>query len=64
VTEICVDLAVNYLSRDLGYRCVVAVDSIKEINVAEARRCLANWKELDVGLVRTADIIGGKTLGS
>lgn len=64
VSEICVDLAVNYLRRDLGYRCVVAIDSIKEINKAEARQCLANWKKLDVGLVKTADIISGKILAS
>jgi nicotinamidase/pyrazinamidase len=62
VTEICVDLAVNYLSRDLRYRCVVVVDSIKDINGAKARRCLSDWEGLGVGLVKTADVIGGKIL--
>jgi nicotinamidase/pyrazinamidase len=62
VTEICVDLAVNYLSRVLGYRCLVVVDSIKEINEAKARRSLADWEEMGVELVKTADIIGGKRL--
>ena len=57
VTEICVDQAVNYIAGDLGYKSIVAVDSIKEIDSTRANQCIANWEKLGVELIKTSDIL-------
>jgi len=56
VTEICVDLAVNFFARDLGCETVVVVDAIKEIDLLKADSCKVEWKALDVEMLRTRDV--------
>jgi nicotinamidase/pyrazinamidase len=56
VTEICVDLAVDFFARDLGYETVVVVDAIKEINLSKADSCKAEWKTYGVEMLRTRDV--------
>lgn len=41
VTEICVNLTVNFHSGDVGYRTVVVVDAVKELDSSEAASCQA-----------------------
>ncbi|MCW4049096.1 MAG: isochorismatase family protein [Candidatus Bathyarchaeota archaeon] len=56
VTEICVNLAVDFFARDLGYETVVVVDAIKEIDLSKADSCKAEWKALGVEMLRTRDV--------
>ena len=56
VTEICVNLTVNYLAGDLGYRAVVVVDAVKELDPSEADSCQADWKALGVKMVKTSSV--------
>jgi len=48
---------VNYIAGDLGYKSIVAVDSIKEIDSTRANQCIANWEKLGVELIKTSDIL-------
>lgn len=56
VTEICVDLAVDFFARDLGCETVVVVDAIKEIVLSKADSCMAEWKALEIEMLRTRDV--------
>ena len=56
VTEICVDLAVDFFARDLGYETVVVIDAIKEIDLSKADSCKAEWKTHGVEMLRTRDV--------
>jgi len=56
VTEICVNLAVNFFAGDLGYKSVVVVDAVKELDSSEADLCQADWKALDVKMVKTSSV--------
>ena len=56
VSEICVNSAVDFFARDLGYETVVVVDAIKEIDLSKADHCMAEWKSLDVKMLRTRDV--------
>ena len=56
VTEICVDLAVVFFARDLGYETVVVVDAIKEIDLSKADSCKTEWKTYGVEMLRTRDV--------
>ena len=56
VTEICVDLAVDFFALDLGYETVVVVDAIKEIDLSKADSCKAEWKTYGVEMLRTRDV--------
>ncbi len=56
VTEICVNLAVDFFARDLGYKAVVVVDAIKEIDSSKAESCKAEWEALGVEMLRTRDV--------
>ena len=42
-------------ARDLGCETVVVVDAIKEIVLSKADSCSAEWKALDVEMLRTRD---------
>lgn len=56
VTEICVNLAVDFFARDLGYETVVVIDAIKEIDLSKADSYMAEWKALGVEMLRTRDL--------
>jgi nicotinamidase/pyrazinamidase len=56
VTEICVNLTVNYLVKDLGQNVIVAVDAIKEIDVKKASICRLKWEKMGVTLLKTNEI--------
>ena len=56
VSEICVNSAVDFFVRDLGYETVVVVDAIKEIDLSKANHCKAEWKSYDVKMLRTRDV--------
>jgi nicotinamidase/pyrazinamidase len=55
VTEICVNLAVNFLAGDLRYNTAVVIDAVKELNESIADSCFADWKTLGVEILRTRD---------
>jgi nicotinamidase/pyrazinamidase len=56
VTEICVNFTVNFLAGDLGYRTVVVVDAVKELDSSEAVSCQADWKAHGVKMVNTSSV--------
>ena len=56
VTEICVNLAVDCFSRELGYGTAVVVDAIKKIDSSKAESCKAEWEALGVKMLRTRDV--------
>lgn len=56
-TDVCVDLAVKYLARDLGYRVMVAADAIKEIDPDRGKKCVAEWRSLGVHLQKTEKLL-------
>ena len=56
-TDVCVDLAVMYLARDLGYRVTVASDAIKAIDTVKERKCIASWRSEGVHLRKTEEIL-------
>ena len=56
VTEICVNLTVNFFAGDLGYKTVVVVDAVKELDPSEADLCQAGWKALGVKMVKTSSV--------
>jgi nicotinamidase/pyrazinamidase len=56
VTEICVNLTVNFLAGDLGYGTVVVVDAVKELDSSEAVSCQADWKAHGVKVVNTSSV--------
>lgn len=56
VTEICVNLAVDFFACDLGCTTVVVVDAIKEIDLLKADSCMAEWKAVGVDMLRTRDV--------
>jgi nicotinamidase/pyrazinamidase len=58
VTEICVNLAVDFFARELGYETAVVVDAIKKIDTAKAESCKAEWETLGVKMLRTRDVEG------
>ena len=58
VTEICVDLVVDFFARDLGYETVVVVDAVKEIDSSKAGLCKAGWEVLGVEMLKTMDVEG------
>ncbi len=62
VTEICVNLTVNFLAGDLGYMTVVVVDAVKELDSSEAVSCQVDWKALGVKMVKTSSV--GSMLGT
>jgi len=62
VTEICVNFTVNFLAGELGYRTVVVVDAVKELDSSEADSCQADWKAHGVKMVKTSSVYS--TLGN
>ncbi len=56
VTEICVNMAVDFFARDLGCETMVVVDAIKEIDLSKAVLCKTEWKALGVEMLRTRDV--------
>ena len=56
VTEICVNLTVNFLAGDLEYKTVVVVDAVKELDPSEADSCQAAWKVHGVKIVKTSSV--------
>jgi nicotinamidase/pyrazinamidase len=56
-TDVCVDLAVKYIARDLGYKVIVVTDAIKEIDPAKGKKCLAEWRNLGVQLQKTEELL-------
>lgn len=59
VTEICVDMAVQFLAGDLGYSLTVVDDAIKEIDPARAMRARSNWRSLGVKMASSKDVLAG-----
>ncbi|MFC1803741.1 cysteine hydrolase family protein [Thermoproteota archaeon] len=57
VSEICVNLAVDFFTRELGYETVVVVDAIKELDMSETLSCRSGWETLGVKMLNTRDII-------
>jgi len=56
VSEICVNSAVDFFARDLGYNTAVVDDAIKEIDLYKADLCKAEWKTLSVEMLKTMDV--------
>ncbi len=56
VTEICVDLTIEYLASELGYKTYVVEDAIKELNKDNADSCKENWKKIGVITIKTSSI--------
>ena len=56
VSEICVNSAVDFFARDLGYETAVVDDAIKEIDLYKADSCKAEWKTLKVEMLKTMDV--------
>ncbi|MFH1180607.1 MAG: cysteine hydrolase family protein [Candidatus Bathyarchaeota archaeon] len=56
VSEICVNHAVDFLGRELGFRTVVVGDAIKELDKSKADICWAEWKRYGVEDVCAADV--------
>jgi nicotinamidase/pyrazinamidase len=55
-TDICVDLAVKYIV-ELGYKTIVVVDAIKEIDAENAERCLAHWQRMGIRFMKTSQLL-------
>ncbi len=55
-TDICVDLAVRYMS-ELGYETLVVEDAIKEIDAKNAERCVSDWRRMGVTLIDTDELL-------
>ena len=56
VTEICVDLTLQYFAGELGYRTYVVEDAIKEINKENADSSKRNWKRLGIKTIKTNSV--------
>jgi nicotinamidase/pyrazinamidase len=57
VSEICVDLSVEFFVGNQSYDTFVVIDAIKEIDMIKYKECKDNWKRMGVKLVKTKDVI-------
>jgi len=59
VTEICVDLTVQFLVGELGYSVTVVDDAIREIDPTQAMKARSNWRNQGVKIASTKDVLYG-----
>ncbi len=64
VTEVCVDLAVQFLAGDLGYNVTVVDDAIKDIDPSKAKKAQSGWKSLGVRTATTKEVLTRLEKGS
>jgi nicotinamidase/pyrazinamidase len=58
-SDICVDLAVRYLAKAIGYEVIVVSDAIKGIDPSKIKTCMSEWRSLCVSLIKSEEIIAG-----
>ncbi|MCX6648478.1 MAG: isochorismatase family protein [Candidatus Bathyarchaeota archaeon] len=57
VTDICVNLAVNYLAATLGLKVAVVADAVTGIDASRAKECMSAWQKLGVKLRKTDELL-------
>jgi nicotinamidase/pyrazinamidase len=64
VTEVCVDLAVQFLAGDLGYSVTVVSDAIKDLDSSKAKKAKSSWNGLGVNIATTNEVLTRSRIGS
>jgi nicotinamidase/pyrazinamidase len=55
--DICVDLAVRYLAKEMGHKIIVASDAIVGIDSSKVKTCMNEWRILKVSRCKSEEII-------